>query len=192
MLMYTAKKFEHLIGTPGFSEDMLRDHFTLYEGYVKNTNVLLEKMAKMDMSTPEGAEIRRRFGWEYNGMKLHELYFGNISKDAESIDPESVIGKRLAEEYGDLETWEKDFRAAGAMRGIGWVVLSEDPDTGGLLNTWVNEHDAGHCAGATPLLVMDVFEHAYLKDYELKRVEYIDAFMKAIDWRVVERRMRSK
>ena len=190
--MYTAKKFEHIIGTPGFSEDILSDHFTLYEGYVKNTNVFLEKMAKMDMSTPEGAEIRRRFGWEYNGMKLHELYFGNITKDAEELDSESIIGQRLTEEYGSLETWEKDFRTAGSARGIGWVILSEDPDTGGLLNTWVNEHDTGHCAGATPLLVMDVFEHAYLKDYGLKRAEYIDAFMKAIDWRVVERRMRSK
>ncbi|MBC8465342.1 MAG: superoxide dismutase [Parcubacteria group bacterium] len=190
--MYTVKKFEHLIGTPGFSEDLLQDHFTLYEGYVKNTNVLLEKMAKMDMSTPEGAEVRRRFGWEYNGMKLHELYFGNITKDAESIDSESNIGQRLVKEYGSLETWEKDFRAAGVMRGIGWVVLSEDPDTGGLLNTWVNEHNVGHLAGATPLLVMDVFEHAYLKEYGLKRAEYVDAFMEAIDWRVVERRMRSK
>ncbi len=190
--MYTAKKFEHLIGTLGFSEDLLRDHFTLYEGYVKNTNTLLEKMAKMDMSAPEGAEVRRRFGWEYNGMKLHDLYFGNITKNAEALDPESSIGKRLAQEYGGIETWEKDFRTAGAMRGIGWVVLSEDPETGGLLNTWVNEHDTGHLAGATSLLVMDVFEHAYIKDYDLKRAEYIDAFMKAIDWRVVERRMRSK
>ena len=91
--------------------------------------------------------------------------------------------------------WEKDFRAMGAMRGIGWVILYHDPNPASqdgqdrLFNVWVNEHDAGHLAGATPLLVMDVFEHAFVLDYGLNRAGYIDAFMNAIDWNVVEKRL---
>ena len=74
------------------------------------------------------------------------------------------------------------------MRGIGWVVLYFD-ETGLLNISWINEHDVGHLAGAKPLLVMDVFEHAYITDYGIKRADYIEAFWKAIDWDVVEKRL---
>ncbi|MEI7749731.1 MAG: Fe-Mn family superoxide dismutase [Candidatus Moraniibacteriota bacterium] len=186
--MYEKKDFSHLIGTPGFSEALLTDHFSLYEGYVKNVNMLLEKLATTGAASPEGAELRRRFGWEWNGMRLHELYFGNIRKDSAPIH-DGPLQERLLKEYGSLESWEQDFRATGAMRGIGWVVLSEDAENGGLLNTWVNEHDGGHLAGAKPLLVMDVFEHAYIRDYGIKRADYIGTFMRAIDWNTVESRL---
>lgn len=187
--MYEKKDFSHLIGTPGFSEALLTDHFKLYEGYVKNTNTLLEKMAHIDMTTPEGAEIRRRFGWEWNGMRLHELYFGNLAKESAPLVENSSLYERLTQEYGSYDTWEQDFRTAGSTRGIGWVILSEDSENGGLLNTWVNEHDGGHLAGATPILVMDVFEHAFLRDYGLARADYIDAFIGAIDWKAAESRL---
>ena len=95
----------------------------------------------------------------------------------------------IASEFGSLEAWEKDFRAAGAMRGIGWVVLYLDPAAGRMFNFWVNEHDTGHPAGGLPLLVMDVFEHAYMTDYGLKKADYIEAFFKNIDWRAVESRL---
>lgn len=186
--MYEKKDFSRLLGTRGFSDALLSDHFMLYEGYVKNTNGLLEKLASIGAGTPEGAEIRRRFGWEWNGMRLHELYFGNIHKEHVEFQ-DGPLKDRLIREYGSLDTWEKDFRATGAMRGIGWVMLSEDKETGGLLNTWVNEHASGHLAGGTPLLVMDVFEHAYIRDYGIKRADYIDAFMCAIDWNIVESRL---
>jgi Fe-Mn family superoxide dismutase len=91
-------------------------------------------------------------------------------------------------EFGSHEAWEKDFRAVGAMRGIGWTVLYYDPQGDKLLNVWINEHDVGHLAGCVPLLVMDVFEHAFMIDYGLKRADYIATFFNAIDWAIVEKR----
>ncbi len=188
---YTAKKFEHLLGLTGFSEALLTNHFTLYEGYVKNTNLLGDKLKALvesgETASPEFAELKRRFGWEWNGMRLHELYFSNMTKEATILANETLKGKLVAM-YGSVENWEKNFIATGAMRGIGWVVLVHDEESGKLYNVWVNEHDTGHLVGTTPLLVMDVFEHAFVLDYGLKRAEYISAFMHSIDWRAVEKR----
>ena len=190
--MYTAKNFEQLLGTAGFSDALLKNHFTLYEGYVKNTNSALEKLEALakegKRNAQEYMEIKRRFGWEWNGMRLHELYFENLMKGGSALDLDSPLGKKLIEEFGSFERWEKHFRATGAMRGIGWVVLYQDNVTGTMYNVWINEHNEGHMAGATPLLVMDVFEHAYMTDYEIKRAAYIDAFMKNICWHVVNAR----
>ncbi|MBM4288081.1 MAG: superoxide dismutase [Deltaproteobacteria bacterium] len=185
---YSSKDFSRLKGMPGFSDQALDLHFTLYQGYVKNTNVLLENLSKIAANTPAYAEMKRRLGWEYNGMRLHELYFGNLGGDG-NIPPNSRIAKRLVEQFGSLKAWSDDFKATGAMRGIGWVVLYEDPATGRLINTWINEHDVGHLSGGRPLLVMDVFEHAFIPDYGLKRAEYIEAFFKNIDWPAVESRL---
>ncbi len=191
--MFEAKKFDHLLGTEGFSDGLLNNHFTLYEGYVKNTNLLkgrLEELrAKGKVASPEFAEMKRRFGWEWNGMRLHELYFGNLTKEAAWLDDEDTLRERITMSFGDFEAWEKDFRATGAMRGIGWTVLVLDTVTGELSNIWVSEHDGGHLAGAKPLLVMDVFEHAFVLDYGLKRAEYVDSFFRHIDWNVVTKRM---
>jgi Fe-Mn family superoxide dismutase len=139
--------------------------------------------------TPAHSEIQRRFGWEFNGMRLHELYFGNMTKASVSISKESPLRKNLEKIYGTFENWEKDFRAVGAMRGIGWTILCYDSESKEFFNVWVNEHDMGHLAGAVPLLVLDVFEHAYTLDYGLKRADYIEAFFKAIDWSIVEKRL---
>ena len=190
---YTPKDFTKLLGTPGFSDTLLKNHFTLYLGYVTNTNKVLDILGLMakdgKTGTPEYAELKRRLGWEFNGMRLHELYFGNLGGTT-PLDPASKLGRRLAENFGDIESWEKDFRATGAMRGVGWIVLYEDTTNGRLINFWINEHDAGHPAGCAPLLVMDVFEHAFITDYQLKRADYIEAFVKAIDWGAVGLRLK--
>ncbi|MEI6650411.1 MAG: Fe-Mn family superoxide dismutase [Candidatus Moraniibacteriota bacterium] len=187
--MHEKKDFSHLLGTPGFSDQLLTDHFTLYEGYVANVNKIADLSAEIEMGTPQYAELKRRFGWEWNGMRLHELYFGNITKGKAPLSTESDVTKKIAEHFGSVEAWEKDFRATGAMRGIGWVVLAYDVTEGRLFNVWVQEHDGGHLVGATPLLVMDVFEHAYIRDYGIKRADYIEAFMRSIDWTTVEKRL---
>lgn len=191
-MTYTPQNFDHLLGTPGFSEQLLKNHFTLYQGYVTNTNKLMDTMMQMvkdgKAGTPEFAELKRRFGWEFNGMRLHELYFGNMAKVGKALNQNSALARKLVEQFGSLETWENAFRAVGAMRGIGWVVLAYDSVGGKFFNLWINEHDVGHLAGAVPILVMDVFEHAYMLDYGLKKVDYIGAFFKAVDWGVVEGR----
>jgi len=189
---YGPRDFTRLIGTPGFSETLLKNHFTLYQGYVTNVNKVLDALAQMakdgKLVSSEAAELRRRLGWEWDGMRLHELYFGNMGGKA-PLEAGGKLGLALAAAFGSVEAWVKDFKAVGAMRGIGWVVLYRDPVTGGLIDAWINEHDTGHLAGAVPVLVMDVFEHAYMLDYGLKKADYIEAFFKAIDWSATEARL---
>ncbi len=193
-MQFEPQNFDYLLGLTGFSETLLKNHFTLYQGYVTNTNKVLalqnemQKAGKMD--TPEFAETSRRFGWEFNGMRLHEYYFSNLTKETKPMNATGDLAQELTNEFGSLENWEKNFRAKCAMRGIGWVILAHDSASGRLFNVWINEHDVGHLAGATPLLVMDVFEHAYMVDYGIKKAEYINSFFKAIDWEVVENRMK--
>jgi Fe-Mn family superoxide dismutase len=189
---YEVKNYDRLLGLEGFSDTLLKNHFTLYQGYVANTNkladILKAKLEAGETATPEFAELKRRFGWEFNGMRLHEYYFSNMSKDAAAIGADSELSKKITEDFGSFEKWENDFRATGAMRGIGWVILARDEMENRLFNVWVNEHDTGHLAGAKPILVMDVFEHAFMVDYGLKRADYIGAFWKAIDWAEVDKR----
>jgi superoxide dismutase, Fe-Mn family len=191
-MTYKAKEYARLIGTPGFSDALLKNHFTLYQGYVTNTNKELEILEQLlkegKNATPEYAELKRRLGWEFNGMRLHEYYFDNLGGTT-SLDADSKLAKKLVESFGSIDAWDKDFRATGAMRGIGWTVLYQDSVEGKLINFWINEHDEGHPAGGIPILVMDVFEHAYMLDFGLKRADYIDAFFKSIDWKVVEARL---
>src|SRR3989338_3396226 len=193
-MTYEAKNFDNLLGLQGFSDTLLKNHFTLYQGYVTNTNKLMDIMKALvdsdKMATPEFAELKRRFGWEFNGMRLHELYFGNMTKNGQKLNSSSSLAKQLIDQFQSLERWEKVFRSVGAMRGIGWVVLTYDPVGKRFFNLWVNEHDVGHLAGTIPLLFMDVFEHAFMIDYGLKRGDYINAFFNAIDWDAVEKRFK--
>ena len=192
-MVYNAKDYSRLIGMEGFSETLLKNHFTLYQGYVTNTNKLLDTLGQMlkdgKTGTPEYAELKRRLGWEFNGMRLHEYYFENLGGKTSPEKNKRLI-KELAENFGSYEAWEKDFKATGTMRGIGWVVLYQDPMAKKLINFWINEHDVSHPAGCNPLLIMDVFEHAFMLDYGLKRADYIDAFFKNIDWSQVEARIK--
>lgn len=191
--MYTKKDYANLKGIPGFSDQALDIHFALYEGYVNNVNKLndiLVELEKSDkFSTPEFAELNRRFGWEWNGMRLHEYYFGNLVNGGKPLVSESALSQKIVASFGSMAAWEKDFRAMGAMRGIGWIVLYLDPQTSELFNVWINEHNGGHFAGGVPILIMDVFEHAYFPDYGKDRAGYIDAFMKNINWEAAEKRL---
>lgn len=189
MQPYEARSFDHLLGTPGFSDALLKNHFTLYQGYVANTNKLTELLKTVPPGTPEYAELKRRFGWEFNGMRLHELYFSYMKNGGSNLTENSALMKTLVRDFGSYEAWEQDFKATGLMRGIGWAILAQDLDRPDkrLHNVWVNEHDVGHLAGSYPVLIMDVFEHAFMLDYGLKRADYINAFFDAIDWETVER-----
>jgi len=193
MTAFTANDFSTLIGMPGFSEALLNNHFTLYQGYVKNTNTLDEQLTQLRRdgkgADPTFAELKRRFGWEFNGMRLHELYFDNLGGH-QPINMEGRLVARLHQDFGSYDEWVQDFKAVGAMRGIGWAILYQDVTNGRLLNCWINEHDAGHPAGCVPILVMDVFEHAYMTDYGIKRADYISSFFQNIEWTKAEERMQ--
>lgn len=191
--MYTAKNFDRLMGLDGLSEQLLKNHFALYSGYVVNTNKLAEELKSLadsdKISSLEYAELKRRFGWEFNGMRLHEYYFGNLTKGGIALDHASPLARAIEENFGSLKNWEKDFRATGAMRGIGWVVLMQDNESGKLFNVWINEHDLGLLSDSKILLVMDVFEHAFMLDYGIKRANYIEVFFQNINWEAVIKRL---
>jgi Fe-Mn family superoxide dismutase len=191
-MVYQPKDYTPLVGMQGFSEPLLRNHFTLYQGYVTNTNKLLETLGQMlkegKAGNPEFVEFKRRLGWEFNGMRLHEYYFENLG-GKDGINKGGKLYQKLVEFFGSYEAWEKDFRATGSMRGIGWAILYQDILSGKFINFWINEHDVGHPAGGMPILIIDVFEHAFMIDYGLKRGDYIEAFFRNINWIEVEKRL---
>ena len=191
-MTYNPKDYNRLIGMEGFSDTLLKNHFTLYQGYVTNTNKLSDALSQLlkdgKTGTPEYAELKRRFGWEFNGMRLHEYYFENLGGKG-GINKTGKLYKKLVESFGSYEAWEKDFKATGSMRGIGWAVLYQDILSGNFINLWINEHDVGHPSGGMPILIMDVFEHAFMIDYGLKRADYIESFFKNIHWEETEKRL---
>ena len=193
-MSYAAKDFSFLLGMPGFSDTLLKNHFTLYQGYVNNTNKVMELLTGLvkdgKEGTPEFGELKRRLGWEFNGMRLHELYFGNLGGDGDMSKAPNLM-KRVAAQFGSPDLCAKDFIATASMRGIGWVILYEDVESGLLFNQWINEHDVGHPAGCNPILIIDVFEHAFMIDYGLKRADYITSFFKNVKWEVADQRLET-
>lgn len=186
MEKYEKKDFPNL--EKSFLSQEARDiHQGLYEGYVANTNKSLEFLPGADKASSQYAEVKRRLGWEWNGMRLHELYFENLGGEGE-IDKKGKLYKNILDSFGSFEAWQGDFIATAKMRGIGWVILYED-GSGNLINFWINEHDGGHPSGVRPIIVLDVFEHAYFPDFGKDKAAYLDSFMKNIDWKVAENRL---
>ncbi len=192
--VYTPKKWD-LAELKGISDATLETHFGLYEGYVKNTNLLNERLAEMRQAgkasgtDPAYAEMVRRLGFEYNGMRLHEYYFDNMTKNPREIGTGRLYNA-LGETYGGFDDWKKDFMAVGGMRGIGWAIAYCDTTNGQITNHWINDHENGNLAGFVPIVVLDVWEHAYLKDYKpADKGKYIEAFFANIDWSACESRL---
>ena len=186
--LYEPRDFENLLNIGHLSKELMKDHLSLYRGYVNNTNNLLQEF---DIISEEGmekstlyTEMKRRLGWEWNGMRLHELYFSNMIKGGSFLDRNTNLFKKITYDFGSYDNWEKDFKTTGMMRGIGWAVLTYDPLPGRLFNTWIDEHNSGHFIGCYPILVLDVFEHAYILDYGIKKSDYIDTFFKIVNWKI--------
>lgn len=187
---YQAKDYTHLIGMQGFNDELLTMHFSLYEKYVINTNLLIDLLSEYlgKSADYQYQALKRRFAWEFDGMRLHEYYFGNLG-GKKPLSSDSLLYRLILRDFGSFENWKQDFIATGMIRGIGYSILYLDPETNRLFNTWINEHDLGHLVGGKPLLVMDVFEHAYMPQYGLDRGKYIEAFFKNIDWEKVSSRL---
>ena len=195
--MYKAKQF-NLSGLKGISDQTLEMHFKLYEGYVKETNNLQEKISqilkdgKVDQEEmPAYSELKRRLGFEYNGMVLHEYYFGNLKKGSSGeADSNSSFMRAAAVSFGSHDIWQADFTGIGKMRGVGWAICYQDPSTDQLSNHWISLHEIGNVAGYNPVLVMDVWEHAFILDYKpAQRAKYVEAFFENIDWTTVDARL---
>ncbi len=195
---YTPRDFSRVRGLAGLSDAQIAEHLKLYEGYVKRTNTLTEKLqamcneGKASGADPVFAELTRRLGFEYNGMILHEHYFGNVRAGAQTEPPAGgKLRKALESSFGKYETWLADFRSIATMPGVGWAILFQDPTTGWLSNHWVTLHNDGNPAGYQPIIVMDAWEHAFMRDYQAtERAKYVEAFFKNIDWEAAEKRLR--
>jgi Fe-Mn family superoxide dismutase len=195
---YKPKTFD-LSNLTGISDQTLEMHFKLYEGYVTNTNLLTEKISeiladgKVDKEEmPAYSELTRRLGFEYNGMVLHEHYFGNMKRGGGG-EPAKNASFREAVERGfpSFDIWKTDFVSVGKMRGVGWAIAYLNPANGRVSNHWIELHENGNVAGFVPLLVMDVWEHAFLLDYKpADRPKYIEAFLANVDWDAVDQRMK--
>lgn len=186
---YVAKDFSSLLGAvSGISDSVLSMHLKLYEGYVKNTNLLLQALQEVQKDTLAFGALKRRFGWEYDGMRLHELYFESLLSSPQKLSEKDPLYRAIVRDFGSYGAWQQDVIATGLMRGIGWVILYKDPIQKRLFNVWINEHDLGHLAGGEPIFVMDVWEHAYLTQYGLDRAKYIQAFLEAVNWKIVSQR----
>ncbi len=181
-------------GLKGISDDQINQHWSLYEGYVKNVNTLNERLAAFVSKSeygPEYAEMKRRLGFEYDGMILHEHYFSALKPGQPALTDSSELVKQMKRYFGGFEAWKKEFTAIGKMRGVGWAILYYDPQYRVLSNHWITLHDDGHPAGFVPLLVMDVWEHAFMVDWGVTgRPDYIEAFFKNVDWPHVEKRFQ--
>jgi len=198
---YQPRQF-NLSGLKGISDQTLEVHFKLYEGYVKETNNLTERITEFikdgnvdQEEMPAYSELTRRLGFEYNGMVLHEYYFENLKSGAGLGDPakSSQFVKAAESTFGSYEIWKTDFGGIGKMRGVGWAICNQNPANGRISNHWITLHETGNIAGFSPILVMDVWEHAFLLDYKpAERPKYIEAFFSNIDWSAVDKRVETK
>jgi Fe-Mn family superoxide dismutase len=181
---YSARDFPALRGLEGIPDALVEAHLRLYAGYVKNINLLRERLRELKPGVPEFSELHRRVGFEINGMRLHELYFDNLSPGGG--DPSARFKETIAADWGSFDAWRSEFAGVGAMRGVGWAILYQDPVDGRLSNHWIGLHEDGHPARFHPILVMDVWEHAFTG---LERPKYVDAFLSSIHWEATESRL---
>ena len=196
--IYKPKTF-NLSGLSGISDKTLEMHFKLYEGYVKATNDLHARIGeiladgKVDQEEmPAYSELTRRLGFEYNGMVLHEYYFGNMKKQGGGDPPRGSFRDAVGRSFPSFEIWKTDFTSVAKMRGVSWSIAYLDPNSGRVSNHWIELHESGNVAGFVPLLVMDVWEHAFLLDYKpADRPKYIEVFLTNVDWDCVERRLQA-
>lgn len=196
---YQPRQF-NLSGLKGISDQTLEMHFKLYEGYVKETNNLTQRITEFikdgnvdQEEMPAYSELTRRLGFEYNGMVLHEYYFDNLQSGGGAGDAAqtSQFVKAAEATFGSYDIWKADFVGIGKMRGVGWAICYQNPANGRISNHWITLHETGNVAGFNPILVMDVWEHAFLLDYKpAERPKYIEAFFSNINWNMVEDRLK--
>jgi Fe-Mn family superoxide dismutase len=195
-LRFRARDFSALRGLQGITDEQIESHLSLYEGYVKRSNALNERLASMLESdrttTPEYAELKRRIGWEHNGAILHELYFSNLSPRAGG-EHGGPFAEFVTRQYGSFDRWKRDLLGVAKMPGVGWAITYLDRAGDTVENYWIDRHDIGHPAGCEPLLVLDVWEHAfsvYLRPTERER--YLEDFFANVDWREVDARLQGR
>lgn len=189
MKKFEEKKFN--IGTlKGISPKNIEEHLKLYAGYVKHANLILEKIAEMSADTEKNTyaigELQRRFGFEFDGMRNHEFYFAHLEGGATAIPQNSPLSKAISDEWGSFDIWLTRFKALAMTRGIGWAILYYDKHTDRLVNAWIDEQHLGHLTGISPILMLDMWEHSFVADYQPSgKKQYIEDFFANLNWQNV-------
>lgn len=193
MHTYEVLKFD-LPELEGLSEKQITAHIGLYEGYVKHINLLREQIKDLQAEDAEKyayaiMELRRRLGFEFNGMRMHEYYFEQFAKDDAPVDADNMLKKAVSEKYGSPEKFVEHFTTVGMSRGVGWTLLYADTKAHTLHTAWVSDHELGQLGGLPIILALDMWEHAFMVDYlPSEKKQYIDAFFKNLNWNVVHGR----
>jgi len=169
------------------------EHLGLYNGYVKNANLILEKIteysANPDTYAYELGELSRRFSFEYNGIKNHEYYFEQLLDAPQPISAESALYTKIVAQWGSWDLWITQFTLLAKTRGVGWAVLCYDTSRDILLHTWVDEQHLGHINSCNFIYGIDVWEHAYVYDYlPSGKSQYIADYISSTNWTIVSQR----
>jgi Fe-Mn family superoxide dismutase len=189
---YIEKKFT-VPALEGISAKSVEEHLGLYAGYVKNFNAISAAIEDL-LQDPEKnvlaiAELRRRHSFEFDGMKLHELYFPQFEGSAKVLDTNSALAQAVNKHWGSSDAMIKRTIQTGMMRGPGWSILYYNPEVKAFHMGFVGEQHQGHFATLPIILALDVWEHAFILDYGAAgKAKYIDAFFKNLNWGVIEER----
>jgi Fe-Mn family superoxide dismutase len=192
MKPYTPKTFT-IPTLTGISNQTIEEHLKLYQGYVKNANGILEKIGTL-MTDPEGnaytiGELQRRFSFEFNGMRNHELYFSQLENGSSGLPSGSQLKQHIEKQAPSFDAWLAGFKLLAMTRGIGWAILSWDPVAEQLTHGWVDEQHLGHLVGLTPILALDMWEHSYVADYQPSgKKQYVEDYFANLNWSVAEER----
>lgn len=183
---YQADELKIAKDLDGLSLKMIQEHFKLYQGYVKKSNEVQTKLETADKSEANGVysfigELKRQETFAVNGMKLHEVYFGQLNG---SGTPSGEIVKMIEGDFGSMDAWKEDMVATG-LSARGWAILCFDFRDNKLHNYGSDGHNVGAVWGAIPLIALDIYEHAYFMDYGVRRLDYIASFFKNLDWNYV-------
>lgn len=195
-MTFTEKKF-NIQKLVDISENSVTEHLKLYAGYVKHSNLIIDKInslsADVDTNSYTMGELQRRFGFEFDGMRNHEYYFeqleGDVTSTDRAVDLNSEFATKIAETFGSFESWLTRFKALAMTRGIGWAILYYDPETDKLLNAWIDEQHLGHLTSLKVILALDMWEHSYMLDYvPSEKKKYVEAFFANLNWKCVTER----
>lgn len=195
--MFFPMKYETLIfdipELVGISRDTIDGHLGLYQGYVKHVNLIHEKIMAFSNDVENNAyaiaEMQRRLGFEFCGMRNHEYYFAQLEGGAKVL-PDGALKEKIQYQWGSVETWLQYFKQIAKTRGVGWVMLYHDPHTDQLVHTWVDEQHIGQLADLDIILALDMWEHSYMRDYKAsEKASYVDAFFTNLNWEVVSERL---
>lgn len=195
-MMYTARQFD-LPELKGISKKQIEVHLGLYEGYVKHVNLIVDTIKRLREEDAEKNaftinELRRRMGFEFDGMRMHEYYFEQFEGGPKVADAEGSLRKVATERYGSWDGFIAHIKEVAGTRGIGWVVVYFDA-LGGVLHTaFVNDHEIGQLSGLPIILALDLWEHAYMVDYvPAEKKTYVESFLENVNWTVADLRMRA-